>query len=263
MASYVEFSFKYGAEGDADSEKYSSEDLIYAAQVQRGLLPRKVMRLSDLQAGYHYSPSGLFSGDCCDIFESAEGLFFLLGDVSGKGIAASILMSHLQATFRGLATADLSLGKIIVAANQIFLEIAPDALFATLVAGRIKRDGVVEFVNAGHLPLLHLGQTYVKFQGASGLPLGMFSDIHFPVHRLSLGPGETLVLYTDGLTEACNSANQEFGMQRTRDSIARCYGKDPSELIFACLSDLNNFAGEVRRADDLTILAIQRTNSGK
>jgi len=260
MASYVDFPFECGSERGTNIEQYSFKDLVYAAQVQRGLLPRKSIYLSNFQAGYHYAPAGLFSGDCCDIFESSEGLFFLLGDVAGKGIAASLLMSHLQATFRGLATADLSLSKMMEAANKIFVESAPDALFATLVAGRIKRDGSVEFVNAGHPPVLHLGQTYVKFQGATGVPLGMFSDIHFPVHRLSLSPGETLVLYTDGLTEACNFANQEFGMQRTRDSIARCYGKNPSELIFTCLSDLNSFSGAVRRVDDLTMLAIQRTD---
>jgi sigma-B regulation protein RsbU (phosphoserine phosphatase) len=122
-------------------------------------------------------------------------------------------------------------------------------------------DGLVEFVNAGHLPILHLGQTYVRSEGATGVPLGMFSDIHFSINRLSLAPGDALVMYTDGLTEACNPANQEFGHQRARDSIARGYGKGPSDLISDCLSDLNKFTYGTKQTDDLTILAIQRTYS--
>lgn len=237
------------------------EDLASAAQLQRGLLPRSSMRLSPLDIGYHYAPAESVSGDCCDVFEIEEGIFFLLGDISGKGIAASMLMSHLQATFRSLATAGVSLGKMVQVANQIFEESAPTSLFATVIVGRILRDGMVEFVNAGHLPILHLSEMYVRSEGATGIPLGMFPRIYFPIKRFVLAPGDTLFLYTDGMTEACNASRQEFGVQRVRESLVRRDGKSSSEIIAGCLSDLEAFVGETKHTDDLTLLAIQRRPS--
>jgi len=124
-------------------------DLELAARIQQGLLPPPELSAAGWHVRYHYEPAGPVSGDYCDVLESDGGLLFLFGDVSGKGVAASMLMSHLHATFRSLARANLPLQRMVEAANRIFSESTLAGQFATLVVGRATEDGSVEFVSAG------------------------------------------------------------------------------------------------------------------
>ena len=241
-----------------DERRALESDLTLAARIQHALLPNQDFSPVGWQVRYHYAPAGLVSGDYCDLFESKRGLLFLLGDVSGKGVAASMLMSHLHATFRSLADVDLPLDRMVEAANRIFAESTLAGQFATLVVGRASRDGSVEFVSAGHLPLLHLGNAEARAEGATGVPLGMFSTSVFAVHRLSLALGEALLIYTDGMTEARNSAGEEYGIQRVKNAATLSRTATPDGLISDCLSDLRNFTEGTKQTDDLTLLAIRR-----
>jgi sigma-B regulation protein RsbU (phosphoserine phosphatase) len=233
-------------------------DLALAARIQQALLPPRDFSPVGWQIRYHYAPAGPVSGDYCDLFESKGSLLFLLGDVSGKGVAASMLMSHLHATFRSLADADLPLDRMVQAANRIFSESTLAGQFATLVVGRASRDGSIELVSAGHLPLLHLGGLDTKSQGATGVPLGMFTNTIFPVDRFSIEAGDSLLVYTDGLTESRNAAGEEYGLNRVK-ALATTHSKcPPSELLSHCLSDLSTFTAGRKQTDDLTLLALQR-----
>src|SRR5258705_4697439 len=140
----------------------------------------------------------MVSRDYCDLFETDGGLLFMLGDVSGKGVAASMLMSRRHATFRSLAAAGLPLDLMVEDANRIFCESTLAGQFATLVVGRAARDGSVEFVSAGHLPLLHIHRDGATPRDSTGVPLGMFCNTRFPVHRLALSHGASHFLYTHG-----------------------------------------------------------------
>jgi sigma-B regulation protein RsbU (phosphoserine phosphatase) len=184
----------------------------------------------------------------------------MLGDVSGKGVAASMLMSHLHATFRSLAEAALPLDRMVEDANRIFCESTLAGQFATLVVGRAACDGSVEFVSAGHLPVLHIHSDGATPKDSTGVPLGMFCSTRFPVHRLTLAQGDTLFLYTDGLTESRNSAGQEYGLQRIRAFAARHTGMEPDRLISKCLEDLLSFGEGLKQMDDLTLLAVRRAD---
>jgi len=115
-------------------------DLSMAARIQRGLLPKPGLAPVGWDVRYHYQPAGMVSGDYCDLFETERGLLFMLGDVSGKGVAASMLMSHLHATFRSLAEAGLQLDRMVEDANRIFCESTLAGQFATLVVGRAAHD---------------------------------------------------------------------------------------------------------------------------
>jgi phosphoserine phosphatase RsbU/P len=233
-------------------------DLTLAARIQRALLPPRDFSPDGWQIRFHYAPAGMVSGDYCDLFESKGSLLFLLGDVSGKGIAASMLVSHLHATFRSLADADLPLDRMVEAANRIFAGSTLAGQFATLVVGRASGDGAVEIVSAGHLPLLHLGTVGAKSQAATGLPLGMFAKASFPVFRFAIEAGDSLLIYTDGLTESRNPAGEEYGLHRVK-AVADASGKcTPSDLISHCLSDLRSFTAGMKQTDDLTLLALQR-----
>jgi sigma-B regulation protein RsbU (phosphoserine phosphatase) len=234
-------------------------DLSLAARIQRALLPSPGMTPTGWDVRFHYQPAGMVSGDYCDLVETDSGLLFMLGDVSGKGVAASMLMSHLHATFRSLAEAGLPLDRMVEDANRIFCESTLAGQFATLVIGRAAHDGSVEFVSAGHLPLLHIHVDGVAAKDSTGVPLGMFCSARFPVHRLTLERGDTVLLYTDGLTEARNRAGQEYGLQRIRALAAQHIGKAPDGLISECLEDLLSFAEGLKQTDDLTLLVVRRS----
>ena len=234
-------------------------DLALAAQIQQALLPERNFSVEDWRVHYHYAPASVVSGDYCDLFRSNNDLIFLLGDVSGKGVAASMLMSHLHATFRSLANIDLSLDRMVQAANRIFAESTLAGQYATLVVGRATPDGTVEFVSAGHLPLLHLCGAEPALAESTGLPLGMFTNAGFIVHRLHLAPGDGLLVYTDGMTEARNPSGEEYGVSRMKTLVSNCHKKSPDALIADCLQDLQAFTNGAKPHDDLTLLAIQRT----
>jgi len=129
-----------------------------------------------------------------------------------------------------------------------------------LVVGRATRDGAIEFVSAGHLPLLHLCATGTKSQGATGVPLGMFASANFPVFNFPIESGDSLFVYTDGLTESRNPAGEEYGLHRVKAVADTHAKKAPADLISNCLSDLQLFTAGSRPTDDLTLLALQRTN---
>jgi phosphoserine phosphatase RsbU/P len=233
-------------------------DLLLAARIQQTLLPAHDFAPKGWHMRYHYAPARVVSGDYCDVFESKSGLVFLLGDVSGKGIAASMLMSHLHATFRSLADAELPLDRMVGVANRIFSESTMAGQFATLVVGRASHDGSVDLVSAGHLPLLHLCAGETKSQGATGVPLGMFPNTNFPVFSFSVQAGDSLLVYTDGLTESRNGKDEEYGMHRVKALADKHRNKTPGELISNCLADLHTFTAGAKPADDLTLLALQR-----
>jgi sigma-B regulation protein RsbU (phosphoserine phosphatase) len=235
-------------------------DLSLAASIQRALLPKPGLAPTGWDVRYHYQPAGMVSGDYCDLFETDGGLLFMLGDVSGKGVAASMLMSHLHATFRSLAEAGLPLDRLVQDANRIFCESTLAGQFATLVVGRAAHNGSVEFISAGHLPVLHIHGDGATPKDSTGVPLGMFCDTRFPVHRLTLAHGDVLFLYTDGLTEARNRAGAEYGLHRIRTLAARHTRMLPAGLISECLQDLLTFREGLKQTDDLTLLAVRRAD---
>ena len=241
-----------------DEQRALESDLALASRIQKALLPPANFSAKGWEIRYHYAPAGLVSGDYCDLLESSEGILFALGDVSGKGVAASMLMSHLHATLHSLADSGLPLERMVEAANRVFSGSTLAGQFATLVVGRLYPDGAVEFVSAGHLPLLHIRGSEAWPQAATGVPLGMFGNARFQAHRMSLTSGEALLIYTDGLSEACNAGGEEYGIERVKSVTARHPARSADEIITGCLSGLRNFAADAKQTDDLTVLALRR-----
>ncbi len=235
------------------------EDLQLAAQVQRGLLPRQDVICAGWHVSYHYEPAGLVSGDYCDVVDAPEGgLYFMLGDVSGKGLAASMLMVHLHAMFRSLISVGMPLKCMLEHASRVFSESTLSTHYATLVAGRAHPDGRVEICNAGHPhPMLVRGGNVTGVE-ASGLPVGMFHDEQFPVAELRLDRGESILLYSDGVSEATDAYGVEYGPERLRTLVGGCGGVGPSDLIAACRADVVGFRGGAQTTDDVTMLVLGR-----
>jgi sigma-B regulation protein RsbU (phosphoserine phosphatase) len=231
-------------------------DLDLASQVQRNLLPQVNLQAGGWETSYYYAPLGPVSGDYCDLIPSDGQLFFVLGDVSGKGVAASMLMAQLHALFRSLTGMALPLGQTVTQANRVFCESALAGQYATLVCGLAKPTGEVEIHNAGHWPAIMVGHGGVLRIESTGLPLGMFHEVDFSATRLHLETGDMLFLYTDGLSEA-RRRDDEYGVDRVTRVVRQAAAKRPAELIAACLSDLRTFV-DAPPLDDLTLLAIQR-----
>jgi sigma-B regulation protein RsbU (phosphoserine phosphatase) len=232
-------------------------DLDLAAEVQRNLLPQTNLKVNGWETCYHYSPVGPVSGDYCDLIPYDGQLFFVLGDVSGKGVAASMLMTQLHALFRSLTGLGLPLAQIVRQANRVFCESALAGQYATLVCGQAKATGEVEIHNAGHWPAIVARRGGVLRIEATGLPLGMFLEGEFSVSRLQFEAGDTLFLYSDGLSEA-RRADDEYGVDRITRFVHQQAGRSSAELLAACLDDVKAFTDSSPRLDDLTLLAIQR-----
>src|SRR5215469_10460170 len=145
-------------------------DLELAAKLQRRLLPPNDFQSDGWRVAYHYQPAGIVSGDYCDLVVGPDkSLYFALGDVSGKGVAASLLMSNLSAMFRTLAPLDVPLGTLMNHANRVFCESTLPTQYATVVVGKATADGYVELANAGHLEPLVVGAASVRKLSSTGL----------------------------------------------------------------------------------------------
>ena len=232
-------------------------DLELAAQVQQNLLPLAGLRAGGWETSYHYAPLGPVSGDYCDLIPSDGQLFFALGDVSGKGVAASMLMTQLHALFRSLTRMSLPFDQIVAQANRVLCESALAGHYATLVCGQANQNGEVRLHNAGHLPAIVLQQSATSRIEATGLPLGMFCEVSYSDAQLHLDPGDMLFLYTDGLSESRRS-DEEYGVDRIAHLLGQHQGKSPADVIAACLQDVHTFV-DSPPFDDVTVLAIQRT----
>ena len=233
-------------------------DLELAAEIQRGLLPPSDITIPGWDIAYHYRPAGVVSGDYCDLISSGDGgLYFMLADVAGKGIAAALLSANLRAVFRALIPLGLSMEKMLAQASRLFCESTLPTQYATLVAGRVSASGDLEIVNAGHLPVLLCGDSKVAVFESTDLPFGMFCDQQFTAAKVRLHPGDTLLLYTDGVSEAQNHAGDEYGVQRLRSLAEGQSGTCANMLVRACREQLDGFREGHERADDETLLAIQ------
>ena len=237
------------------------QDLDLARRIQNGLLPRQDVESGGWRAHYRYEPAGPVSGDYCDVLSTQGGegaLCFAMADVSGKGVAAALLMAHLNASFRSLVQMGLPLSEVVSRQNRLFLDNALASHYATLVCGRTREAGRIEICNAGHCPPLVARDGEVRAIGATGFPIGMVGDRNYAVVVDALEPGDTLFLYTDGLIEARNGRDVEFGDERLRDFLRRNRALQPRTLADACLRELGEFLGGRPHTDDLTLMVVRR-----
>jgi len=235
-------------------------DLELAAAIQKGLLPNPHLHSGVWEVAYHYEPAGIVSGDYCDLVQTASGdFYFILGDVSGKGVAASMLMVHLQAMFRTLIPMGLPLRELVERASRVFCESTLPTHYATLVCGKAGSSGEVEVCNAGHPPPLLIGRGEILSIDPTGLPLGAFCDEQFATSRVIVEPGQAILLYTDGLSEARDKSGRMYGTERLLGLAHRQQGSQPQDLIKVCLRDLAAFRKDVPAGDDLTIMAVSRS----
>jgi len=238
------------------------EDLELASRIQAGLLPRNDMVHHGWRAAYQYEPAGPVSGDYCDLVAGEDGnLYFMLGDVSGKGIPASMLMAHLHAMFRTLIGVGLPLVQMVERASRVFCESTLATHYATLICGKAAENGEVELCNAGHLPVLHMHGLEVSSMEATGLPLGMFCSAEFTADRMRLSNGDQLVLFTDGISEAQDTQGAELGIQPLLQEAKARPRSSARETVLAIMAQAAKFRFGAPSSDDQTVMVIERIES--
>jgi phosphoserine phosphatase RsbU/P len=235
------------------------QDLELATQIQAKLLPARDISIRDWETHYRYEPAGVVGGDYCEIAASGDGksLFFAVGDVAGKGVAASLLMTHLSAIFRSLLSLDLPLTEVMSRANRLFCESTPATHYATLVAGRTTENGA-DLCNAGHCRPLLLRHGGTDRLDSTGLPLGLFFNGRYAVQQIRLDPGDSLVLYSDGITEAQDPEGNSYEEDRLIRSLRGHAERDAIAIADSVLRDVAGFRATRARQDDMTLLIVRR-----
>lgn len=257
---YVARPFVRKQEEEAAAKAAMERDLQIAAATQHELVPHSIPPFPQhpeiaLHACLH--PAREVGGDLYDYFISDGQLYFCIGDVSGKGLPASLLMSATHYLFRSVAAAM----PMADAVRQMNLSLSADNVqcnFVTFFFGRLDlATGLLEYCNAGHNPPILLGTEGAQYFAASeSTPLGVWDEEVYATHTLPLCPGHTLLLYTDGVTEAKSPTNAEFGEEATLRCAAQCQPREPQAIIDALLASVRQHAATAPQSDDITMLCL-------
>jgi phosphoserine phosphatase RsbU/P len=146
----------------------------------------------------------------------------------------------------------------VAKANRVFCEGTLSSFFATLVCGSLGTNGEVDICNAGHCYPLHCHDGSVSRIASTGLPLGMFCEGEYSSHQVKLATGDSLLVYSDGLSETFNSAGEQYGIERITGLLHQRRMLPPTEILRVLLKDLNDFRANAPRTDDLTVMIIRR-----
>ena len=239
-------------------------DLDIALEVQRGLLP-KVFPPFEQYGGLDVwglcDPALEVGGDLYDFFPGPDGkLFFLIGDVSGKGVGAGMFMAQTRTSMRGVARAGGTPADILEEVNGLLHPDNEALLFVTMIFGCYDpATGEIEYAQAGHnQPVLCSQAAGIAYEPYGGSPIGPFPMANCATFHTKLSPGDCLILYTDGVTEAMNASKQLYGEDRLL-SFASAIAKDGSNNIATALrQDVAAFVDGAEQSDDITILVLRR-----
>ncbi len=240
-------------------------EMASAAAIQRAMLPS--MLPSDLAAGEldifaHMVPAREVGGDLYDIVKpDGNRVVITIGDVCGKGVPASLFMAITQTVMRLVVRSGQDLQAEIDAANKLLVANNREELFTTLFCGVIDvPSGTMSYCNCGHNPplVLRSGESTFEPLRNCGPPLGIVDDVSYVPRLIALAPGDMLLLYTDGVTEAENSQSAQFGMKRLEQAILEMRGHPAHKVVAHVIKRVAEFANGAPQSDDITCVAVVR-----
>src|SRR3990170_4855977 len=241
-----------------DKERMDQE-LSIARDIQQALLPKRFRVYDTFQVAGINIPSQQVGGDYYDLIEApGERYAFVVADVCGKGISAALLTSTLQGALAAMVELGQSASEVARHLNRYLCRHAGVKKFATFFCGVLEPGGRFDYVNAGHVPALWLPRAgELTPLRAGSYPLGLFEDDDYPAQSLAWQPGDTLVLYTDGFTEAMNPAGESYGVERLTKAVEGFRHNPVEELADAILGAVREFAGGTPPGDDMTLLVVR------
>ncbi len=236
------------------------QEMRVATLIQQQFLPRELPQLHDWQVAAYYGPARAVGGDFYDFIPLPDGrIGIVVGDVTDKGVPAALIMARTQSVLRGEAPRLQSPAKVLERANEILLPEMPARMFVTCLYMILEPEtGRVVYANAGHnLPYVRTADEVIELR-ATGMPLGLLPGMDYPEHEAVLAPGQSVLLYSDGLVEAHDPAGDMFGFPRLKELMA--VERPGSDLIDHLLDELHGFVGRGwDQEDDITLVALQRT----
>ena len=249
----------------AAAQKASIErELLIASHIQMGMLPKDFPTredCDDVQIYASLTPAKAVGGDLFDFYFRDEKLFFCIGDVSGKGVPASLFMAVTRAVFRTVSARESMPDRIMRAMNKTIADMNNNNMFVTLFVGVLDLPtGRLYYCNAGHDAPLLVGSGVGKLACDSNIPVGVMPSWKYTLQESQIFTGTTIFLYTDGLTEAMNSAKEQFLMERVNEVATQALAErqqEPRQLIGLMTSAVQRFVGDAEQSDDLTMMAIQ------
>jgi len=240
-----------------EAERRAAQELEIAKQVQARLFPQMLPALRTLDYAGACIQAHAVGGDYYDFIDlGQERLGLVIGDIAGKGIAAALLMANLQANLRSQSAIALEEPqRMLQSVNRLFYENTIESAYATLIFAEYD-DNLqrLRYVNCGHLPALVLKRDgTVERLPATSTVLGLFNEWQCSISEYQLSSGDTLLLYTDGATEASNDAGEEYGERRLIEAMRR-YRDQPSSALLASLADDIHQFSPGRQHDDITLI---------
>ena len=235
-------------------------ELSIAREIQMSMLPTDFTfspRRDDIGIYARLTPARAVGGDFYDFLLRDGRLYFCIGDVSGKGIPSALVMSTISTQFRSLSTTENKPEKIVSQINASSKDRNATMMFATLFVGILELEtGVLSYCNAGHNAPVLTGKELGFMKVESNLPVGVETGWKYKGQQLTLSPGRSILLYTDGLTEAENQDHDQFGEGRILEVLQQAGTGDPEAMVQALEDAVHGFVGPAEQSDDLTMLAI-------
>lgn len=238
-----------------------NEEVRLAAVIQSGLLPKTSPSIPGYEIAGISIPAQSVGGDYFDFIPMNDGRMALcLGDVSGKGLPASLLMANLQATLRGQTLVSQIPSECLLRSNRLLFESTSPEKFATLFYGILEiQQHTLHYSNAGHdWPFLVGIDHSIQRLQTGGLMLGLMPQAMYEDIKISFQVGDVLVIQSDGVSEAMNIHQEPFGEQRLQDLILEHRDSAPQEIIDTIVCEVHNHAGEYIQSDDITIMVVKR-----
>ncbi|MGA7624814.1 MAG: PP2C family protein-serine/threonine phosphatase [Candidatus Acidiferrales bacterium] len=252
------FELQRALESGNTRSQQQEQELDKAREIQEWLLPKKIPQVRGLEVAGVWQPASVVGGDYFDVLKFSDSrIGVCIGDVTGKGISAALLMANLQASFRAFAAEDVSPGILVGKMNEVISNnIAPDRFVTFCYCSIDMAENRLTFASAGHWPpiLFHKSGEAVPLR-EGGAPLGIFPDRRYEDAGFQLDSGDRLVLYTDGLTEATNSHGQEFGERGLAELGSRNLEVNAGELLATIKKEVASFCNG-NFHDDFTLVVV-------
>src|SRR5450755_1721566 len=245
-------------------------DLQIAREIQTWLLPGAPPQIPGLAIAYATRPANTVAGDYYDVFPrlgktpEENRVILAVADVAGKSIPAAMLMATFQASLKTLSATPTSLPELVANMNKYACSNSQSGLrFTTaFLAEYDPAQRVMHYINAGHnLPILRRANAAIERLDAGGLPLGIMPDAAYQSANVTLAPGDWLVIFTDGVVEAINKSEEEFGEDRLLSVIAANAGTTPADMLKRMMASLDGFVGMTPQHDDVTCMLIKAESS--
>ena len=243
---------------EATEKARLERELQLAAEIQRALLPEAMQSGPHFEVAASSIPCRSIGGDFFDYFHLTDNRFaFTLGDVAGKGPPAALLTAMIQGAFAAQVTSTDSPAALMAHINRTLIRRAIQSRFVTVMYGVLDADGRLAYSNAGHNPPILIGKHGVRRLETGGLILGLFPHATYEEETLQLEDGDTLVVFSDGVTEALNAAGDEFGEERLLPCINEHRGCATDVLLDRILATVRTFAASAAQNDDVTALVLR------